>query len=224
MKRIIAVFLALIILSVPVLAVEEYAFKFEYTEGITLYNSENISSSDQNILGMDKAELHKYFKDNSILYLGVDNNSQFVFEITSQETDFSKGINDFKNIKENDIEDFADSMNFFSYSIEALGDGIYIVGEYLTDDSVNSPIVTQYVTVKQGQLYVITFNSSKVTSKDNLQRIKNVVSGITYIENDVPQKVSLLSVIGVAVLAVLIFCIALYILVTIIKDIRRRKE
>ena len=221
MKRIITFLLALIIFAVPVDALEEHTFSLRYTEGVTLYHHESINSE---VLGMEAEEFKKYLTDNYIRLFGVDNNSEFVFEITSEETDFSKGINDFKNIKDNDIKDFADSMNFSSYTIETLGEVPYIVSQYPSDDSENSAVVSQYITVKQSQLYIITFNSSKEISEDNAQRIKNIVSGITYMENDVPRNVSLWSVIGLAVLVVLIFCVALYVLVTIIKDIRRRKE
>lgn len=221
MKRIIACVLALIIFAVPVCAVEEYIFSLRYSEGVTLYHYESITGE---VLGMEAEEFEKYLTDNYIRLFGVDNNNEFVFEITSSETEFSKVIKDFKNIKETDIKDFADSMKFVSYNIETLGEVPYIVGQYPSDDSENSAVVSQYITVKQGQLYVITFTMAKGISDGNAERIRKIVSGITYIENDVPQKVSLWSVIGVAVLVVLIICIALYILVTIIKDIRQRKE
>ncbi len=221
MKRIIACLLALIIFAVPVCALEEHVFSLGYTEGVTLYHYESITGE---VLGMEAEEFKKYLTDNYIRLFGVDNNNEFVFEITSEETDFSKGIKDFKNIKETDIKHFADSMKFVSYNIETLGEVPYIVSQYPSDDSENSAVVSQYITVKQGQLYVITFTMAKGISDGNAERIRKIVSGITYIENDVPQNVSIWSVIGVAALAVLVFGVAVYILITVIKDVRKRKS
>ena len=154
MKRIITCVLALIIFAVPVCAVAEYIFSLRYSEGVTLYH-----------YGMEAEEFEKYLTDNYIRLFGVDNNNEFVFEITSSETEFSKVIKDFKNIKETDIKDFADSMKFVSYNIETLGEVPYIVSQYPSDDSENSAVVSQYITVKQSRLYVITFNSSKEISE-----------------------------------------------------------
>lgn len=223
MKRLITFFLALIIFAIPACALENLDFSLSYTEDITLYSYENVNS-DNNILGMDAESFKKYLKDNNIQLLGVDNNNEFVFEFTSQQTEFSSSVRDFKNLKENDVKDFADSMKFNSYLIESLGDTLYIVSEYPALTVEKSSAAMQYVTITQGRLYVITFTAADGISLNNINRIDKIVSGITYSQTGVSQNVSIWTIIGVSAVIILLFGVTLYIIITIIRDIRKRNR
>ena len=115
MKRIIALIFALLIFSIPVFAENESKSEvtLTYTEGITLYGD------GDEVFGIEKESFSKYIKENNIVLYGIANDKSFVFEMTCNQTEFSKSIKDFKNIKLMDIKDFAWDVFNKSGSIEA---------------------------------------------------------------------------------------------------------
>lgn len=225
MKRIIAFAFALILFILPVSAQQnDNSITLTYTEGLTLCTKDSIPSTNGMIFGMEETKFKNYLTENGILLYGFDNNNAFVFELTGEKTDFTESIRDFANIGETDIKDFADRTLSSLYSIESIAGNTYIViDSAFSNDS--SYVTRQYITVKQGTLYIVTFTvPGSSVNKEVGKRINKIVNAINFSENDLPKEVSLFSVIGVAALVIVIAALAVYILITVIKDLRKRKS
>lgn len=223
MKRIITFAFALFLFIFPVSAQQDNGITLGYTEGLTLCTPDSIPSSGGKIFGMDEGKFNNYLTENGILLYGFDNGNAFVFELTGEKTDFTESIKDFANIDEEDIKAFADSTLTTLYSVENISGTEYIVTDSAFNDE-KAYMTRQYITVKHGLLYVITFTvPSSSVNKDVGTRIDKIVNSLSFGREAAPKKVSALSVIGVAVLAVLTAAFAVYCLITIVKDIRKRK-
>lgn len=225
MKRIIAFVFALFMLVLPVSAEQsDDSIILDYVEGLTLCTPDSIPSSDGMIFGIKEEEFKKYLTENRILLYGFDNSNAFVFELTGEKTDFTESIGDFSNIKEADIKDFADTSLSSVYSIENISGTVYVVTDNVSDSG-SEYITRQYITVKHGRLYIMTFTvPGSSVKKDVGERIDRIINGLTFGGDEIPEKVSVYSVIGVAVLVSAVAVLAVYILITVILDIRKRNS
>lgn len=225
MKRIIAVLIALFLLALPVSAQEKIdEISLSYTEGLTVCSRENIPSADGKIFGMNESDFKKYLVENNILIYAMDQNNAFAFEISGEETAFTRGVGSFSNISEADINDFAQKALVSVYSIEKIEGYTYIVADSVSDSKSNY-VTRQYITVNNGVLYVTTFTvPGNSVKKEVSDRMVKIIRGIKFASEKAPENVSLFSVIGVAVLVVLVSGFAVYILVTVIRDIKKRKR
>lgn len=215
MKKIIAVLIALVIFIIPVFAENVSDITLTYNDGITFY------SEGDEVLGIEKESFSKYIKDNNIIVYGIADDSSFVVEVICNETPFSKSIKDFNNINLIDIKDFADSMGILTYTIKPLGNASYIVSETVSQNSQNEGVVTQYITIKQDKLYVVTFTASDSLSDSDYK--EKIVSGINYNFSDEPQQISVWYIVIVSVIIILILIFSVWILATVIKDLKKRK-
>lgn len=225
MKRIIAFVFALLLFALPVSAQQNNeGITLGYTEGLTLCTPESIPSTDGMIFGMKEAEFKSYLTENSILLYGFDNNNSFVFELTGEKTAFTESVKDFADIKEEDVKDFADSTLNTLYSIENISGTVYIVTDSAFSAE-NGYITRQYITVKNGLLYVITFTVPGASvNKDVGTRIDKIIGSLSFGEKNSPEKVSALSIIAIAVLVFVVAAFAVFVLITVIRDLRKRKS
>ena len=217
MKRIIALIFALLIFTIPVFAENESKSEvtLTYTEGITLYGD------GDEVFGIEKESFSKYIKENNIVLYGIANDKSFVFEMTCNQTEFSKSVKDFKNLKLMDIKDFADSMGILTYNIKSLGEASYIVSILPTSDSESEGRLTQYITIKQDKLYVITVTAAKSVNNDYEQKI---IGSIKYNFAEHPAQISVWHIVVVGVAIVLVLIIFVWIVITLIKDLKKRKS
>ncbi len=218
MKRIIALILALFIFTIPVFAENEGngEVTLTYTEGITLYGD------GDEVFGIEKESFSKYIKENNIVLYGIANDKSFVFEMTCSQTEFSKSVKDFKNVKLMDIKDFADSMGILIYNIKSLGDASYIVSVLPTSDSESEGRLTQYITIKQDKLYVITVTAAK--SVDNNDYEQKIIGSIKYNLTEEPDEISVWHIVVVSVAMALVLIIFVWIAITLIKDSKKRRS
>ena len=217
MKRIIALIFAFLIFSIPVFAENESKSEvtLTYTEGITLYGD------GDEVFGIEKESFSKYIKENNIVLYGIANDKSFVFEMTCNQTEFSKSVKDFKNLKLMDIKDFADSIGILTYNIKSLGDASYIVGVLPASDNESEGRLTQYITIKQDKLYVITVTAAKSVNSDYEQKI---IGSIKYNFAEQPAQISVWYIVVVSVAIVLVLIVFVWIAITLIKDLKKRKS
>ncbi len=215
MKKIIAIILALLIFSVPAFAQTTDTVELITIDGVDVYGV------GDEVLGMDKEEFKEYIKENNIILYGIAKDKSFVIEVSCEETEFSKSVKDFKNIKLSDIKDFADSTNIPNYNIEQLGDAVYIIRDIPSNDSENAVKVLQFITVKQEFLYIISITDEKNTDID---KTKSVISSIVYNLSETPQSISVWHIVLVSVAIILVLMIFIFVTITVIKDLRKRKS
>jgi len=211
MKRIISLILALLIFSLPAFAQTSDKVDLISLDGVTVYEV------GDEVLGMDKDAFKEYVKENNIVFYGIANDNSYVIEATCKETSFSSSVKDFKNIKLSDIKDFADSTKILNYNIERLGDAVYIIREVTSDDLAESSKVTQFITVKQGFVYVIS-----VINKEGAEKAKSVVSSIVYNFTETPAQISVWHIVIVSAAIVLVLLVFIFVGIALIKDLKKR--
>ncbi len=212
MKKLIAIIVAILVLSIPAFAQTDDKVELITLDGITVYEV------GDEVLGMDKETFKKYIAENNIILYGIANDNSYVIEVTCKETEFSTSVKDFNNIKLADIKDFADSTNVLNYNIEQLGDAVYIIRDITLNESENNSMVTQFITVKQGFIYVIS-----ITSANGIDKAKGVVSSIVYNFTQTPAQISVYHIVMVSVAIVLVLGLIVFVSITLIKDIKKRK-
>ncbi len=224
MKRIIAFAVAVLLFVFPVFAAEnEGKVSLKNTEGLTLCTKDNVPSKDGKIFDISEDEFKKYLAENNVLLYGADNGNAFVFELTGDKTEFTQNIKDFANISKDDIKDFADKTLSSEYSLINMAGNDYIVTD-LSDQEKNYT-TRQYVTVKHSTLYVVTFTVPGASVKTKTDaRIKNIVVGLDFGETDKPEEVSLFAVIGIALAILVIVALAVYVIITFVKDFKNKKD
>jgi hypothetical protein len=122
------------------------------------------------------------------------------------------------NIKLSHIIDFANSANIPNYNIEQLGDAVYVIREIASDDVAVSSNVTQFITVKQGFIYVIS-----VTCDEGADKAKSVVSNVVYNFTQTPAQISVWHIVVVSAAVILLIVVFVFVSVALIKDIKKRK-
>ena len=219
MKKIIALILALVLFSLPVSAEDiQPELTLTLTEGITLYGE------GDEVLGMNKEQFKEYIEKNNLILYGVADDNSFVIEISGEETQYSKSVKDFNNLKLSDIKDFADNTKILSYNIEQLGEAIYIIREISqapSDLVETTAAVTQYITVKQEKIYVVTVTAANTVDKE---KKKSLVAGIDYSFSEIPPSVSVWQIVIVSGAIILVLVVMAWLIVTLVKDIKKRKN
>ena len=225
MKRIIVFVLVLYLFAFPVCAtVTQGNITLDYAENLTVCTQSSIPSVDGKIFGMNEADFKKYLTENNILLYGFDNDNAFVFELTGEKTDFTQKVGDFGNIKESDIKDFADKTVENPYSVKKTAESVFVVTDSISEEE-NGYVTRQYITVKNQSLYVVTFIVPGIAINQNKsERIDKIINALSFGESNAPKQVSAVSVIVVAALVIIIVLIAVYIAVTVIRDLRKVKN
>ena len=227
MKRILAFTVAVLLFILPVSAQtnEQNSVVLNFSDGITVCTPDSIPSVDGMIFGMNEDEFKNYLTENGIILYGLDNSNAFAFELTGEKTEFTENIKDFSYIKEADIKDFANSILGGDYKIKTYSKVSYIVTDTVYSDSDSPYIISQYITVKHGLLYVVTFTvPGEAPQAKTQERIEKVMNGLNFSGQEAPPSVSIYSIIGIAVLILAVLVVAVYLVITFVKDAKRKSN
>lgn len=220
MKKIISlIFTLLLLFSVSVSAEGEKDFVLGYSENLTVCTQNEIPSENGMIFGVKEEDFKKYMKDNSLILYAVDNNNSFVISVTCDKTKFTKDIVSLSSLSDDDLSGVAKELVEGECNIAKTHDTVYIVKEG-TEKGLENYFTRQYITVENGNLYVINFTFPEDSVVD-INRIDSIVSGIRYSEK-AETNIFLIVVIAVVILALVVFMTV--VAVTVIKDIKVKKE
>lgn len=157
MKKLIALILTIVLFSVPVSAEKaENSISVDYTDGLVYCTPDYINP--QIDYGMTEEEFKKHLIDNDIVFWGTDVDNGLTVEIRSSTTDFSEKVVDLNSLEKAEIDEFRKSLfdEASASTLVNLNNNIYVRCELPHDDVLGGLYEHQYVTVKQGKLYVIT--------------------------------------------------------------------
>lgn len=220
MKKIIYLIITLLLLfSVSVTAEDNKNFTFGYSEDLTVCTQDDIPSENGMIFGAKEEDFKKYMKENSIILYAVDNNNSFVISVTCDQTQFTKDLISLSSLSDDDLSGVAKELVEGECTIAKTHDTVYIVKEG-TEKGLENYFTRQYITVENGNLYVINFTFPNDSVVD-INRIDSIVSGISYSEK-AETNVFLIVVIAVVILALVVFMAI--VTVTVIKDLKIKKE
>ncbi len=172
MKRCLSLVLLLCLLfsmSAGALTLDKYNFNISLGNDYSVLTEDNLSRQTEFIesLGHSEASVKQYFKENSLIMFAASETRQV--QVTCTETEFSKRLGDLALLEDNEalniVNRFVKVQTVANLNLVSLnGMKLYEVIS-LNSDKGGSFAGVQYITVKGGKLYSISFfeNAERVT-------------------------------------------------------------
>ncbi len=220
-KALLLIFVLLFSFALPFYAVAASSeINFNNDDGaFSVYSNVSIKDSKQEIFGMPTESFEEYMRNNDMLLYATDDKS-IVFNVSNTETDFSRAVSDFSKYSDETVLEFADTLTVENDGVVSVNDIKYVVINHDAENDADFSRLRQYVTVKNGEFYVVTLNfiygadNIDELSSDVIQRIFiNTVSGAEY---------SVVFVIVLLALIILVAIVVVYLAISIIKDLRNK--
>lgn len=222
-RKIVCFLLVSLILSFNVSALGDSA-DFTVDDEFLTYSSGGEAESIAETLKMTEAELIAYCRENGIVRLAVnkDNTKQIRAEIT--ESPFSESIENLNDLSNSRITEIMTSITGDkSVKGEILKNGgqKFVRVHILTGDSGGEYKVMRYITVADRKEYTLTFYTAKDVAEDYTDKVFE-----SFTSPDFKKKDEAESSYGYIILAAIILLagLAVYVAVTIIRDIKADKE
>lgn len=221
-KKLLLVFVSiLILLSTPIytLAISRDVY-FNNDDGeFSVYSNVSIKDNKQEVFGVPPEKFEEYMRVNDMLLYGTDNKN-IVFNVSCAETDFSKDIVDFANYSDESVLEIADTLVIKNEGVFSINGTKYFVINSMAENDADFSEQRQYVTVKNGTLYVVTLNFIYgIEGIDDLSR--NVIERVIFnsAEN---VEFNYVFVVIVLLLILLVAFVVVCLIVSIFKDLRKQ--
>jgi len=199
-------------------------FNITTPKGFTSAEADGDKTKLANVFSTTEAELERYFKENSILYIAANEGySQQIF-LTKETTEFSKKTISFTRISEKDLSDIAVSLAGNSFE-----NGGVIIGKEntpfikLTLKDSGEFKVYEYITVCSSNLYTLRISTNQNNEQELIESFFKTLSitDCATVENSTTQSAyTVIAAAGIAVFA----AVAVIVTYTVIRDIKRRNS
>ena len=215
MKRIIALIVFFILLfSLTVSADSNINLK---PGGEFITETEQIAK----IIGMEKNELLDFCIENKIVYIAVNNDNSKQIRITVKENEFSKKVVNLNSLSDEEISSYL--------LLDIIGNGAlkgdvinhkgqkFIKTQMLLKDSGGDFIINEFITVADKKVYVLSFYTNKNTDIKYVEKTFETFESSNFVnENN-----SLIWVVAIGIVA--FFAASVFIIITLIRDIKIKK-
>lgn len=222
MKKAIAIFCTFVLCLALTGCKKSAEIKYQNNNGLVFCTDDNVTEEVAKALSKSKKELKASMKESGVVFYGISSDNSFTVSVTRETTDFSKEVVDFSAFNEEKLSSLAEEIapNLISYYKTA--NEVYIVQDTVSYTSEGEHPARQYITVKNGSFYIITFTFAgenlKTKHLSSVQSIVNDISIGTNYEN-----ISLYSAI-IIVLILAVISVIVYVAVTLIKDLKKAKK
>ena len=168
------------------------------------------------VLNMSQTELEKYCEDNKITYLAVNADNTKQIRRSEFADAFSQKVTDLSVLGDKEILRLADSLTGFS---DVKGEIIkrnalkFLKVELETEDDGGKYVLTQYLTVQDGQKTVLTFYTADGVDRDYIQ---------SAFEKQFPEKFNYKPFIIIGI--ILFAFVSVIVAVLVIKEIRKKED
>ena len=221
MKKIAAVFIPLMFLSLNLLKISALEFDMSSIGGdFTVYSEDPAGTSE--ILGTDQEQLADTVKENNLIFLAVDSENKRQIQISCDENDFSHSVINLSNLTDDSIYALMpDIIGDDSISGEIVNSGgqKYVRVDVKTENSDNGFFLTRFFTVADRKNYSVSFYTAPDQSRDYIGKIFPVTSISPSRDTDTDikkfEKARLFVIIGITVLG----GISLWLIFYILKDL-----
>ncbi len=211
MKRIIALLAAFLLLfSVTVSAESKISLK---PDGEFITETEKIAE----IIGMEKDGILDFCIENNIIYIAVNKDNSKQIRVTEKETDFSKSIVNINGLSEENINELLpDIIGIEGVKGEVLNKNgqKFIKTELSSSDSGGEYILTEYITVANKKVYVLSFYTASKTATDYIEKTFKTFES-PYFINEINS-----SIVYVVIAFAIFLTASVIIVITIIKDLK----
>ncbi len=225
MKRIVAVLFSVIFLLLCCCGCDEIRsgdLSFEPYEELVVCTPDSISEEAAQLFSMEKSKIKENMESSGILLSGARKDRKLSFTVVSETTEFSRRVEDFAVYTQLELNEIAKTLvpDYLAYF--KTDDAIYI----FSDGSVMGPdrpfCTRQYVTVKNGKLYVVSFTTDdemfEFADENNMIQVMNSLS----IKRDLSSDI--LPIIIVSVILLAVAALVVFIVISLVKDIKNRNK
>lgn len=185
-------------------------------------DGEFITETEQiaKIIGMDKNELLDFCIENKIVYIAVNKDNSKQIRVTVKENDFSNGIVNINGLSDDKINAvLPDVIGVEGIKGEIINkDGQkFIKTEMSSKDSGGDFILTEYITVANKKVYVLSFYTNKKADTKYIEKTFETLESPNFVvENN-----GLFWIVGIAI--VIFLFATVFIILTLIRDIKAKK-
>ena len=185
-------------------------------------DGEFITETEQiaKIIGMDKNELLDFCIENKIVYIAVNKDNSKQIRVTVKENDFSNGIVNINGLSDDKINAvLTDVIGVEGIKGEIINkDGQkFIKTEMSSKDSGGDFILTEYITVANKKVYVLSFYTNKKADTKYIEKTFETLESPNFVvENN-----GLFWIVGIAI--VIFLFASIFIILTLIRDIKAKK-
>lgn len=185
-------------------------------------DGEFITETEQiaKIIGMDKNELLDFCIENKIVYIAVNKDNSKQIRVTVKENDFSNGIVNINGLSDDKINAVLhDVIGVEGIKGEIINkDGQkFIKTEMSSKDSGGDFILTEYITVANKKVYVLSFYTNKKADTKYIEKTFETLESPNFVvENN-----GLFWIVGIAI--VIFLFASIFIILTLIRDIKAKK-
>ena len=185
-------------------------------------DGEFITETEQiaKIIGMDKNELLDFCIENKIVYIAVNKENSKQIRVTVKENDFSNGIVNINGLSDDKINAvLPDVIGVEGIKGEIINkDGQkFIKTEMSSKDSGGDFILTEYITVANKKVYVLSFYTNKKADTKYIEKTFETLESPNFVvENN-----GLFWIVGIAI--VIFLFASVFIIITLIRDIKLKK-
>ncbi len=233
LKKLLVSLLIIILISVnaSALSIEEHSLEFDVSEEYTMLTANNLKKNEDFIksLGHSVSSMQTFFKDNSVLIFAANSDNSKQIKLTYNKTDFSTQIGSLKNLNDND---------FYGVFEQILGKDakgqLYITNNMKmycvaskSSDSGGNYCTIQFFTIINGNIYNLSYSESSAdvyavydNAQDIVLNLNITDKALSVTAEDVDNDV-IMALVGILILAAL--AIAVYVIVTFVKDIKNKQ-
>ena len=175
-KFILLTLLLMVIMALPVSAAGR-GYTVEFPEDYVFSYGNAKPDSVAQIIGMDSEKFSNYFKSNGLLFIAVKEDNSVQIRFSKYSNEFSQKLGNMENLNDKEFSEIASKLaGNKTYEKEASGEQTFICIKENLKDSGGEYVSTQYITVKNGNIYQLSCYNNGSETEGEITEIFNSLS------------------------------------------------
>lgn len=220
------------IFNVSGLTLKEYNLDVSFPKSFTVITESTISDNTDFLetLKFDTGKFKEYIIQNNIILFAADTSSGCEMSVKYIATSFTEGVGDLSLLNDDSMDSVADKLfGNANYSISDINGVKYFVQNFTSTDKGGNFSGVQYITVKNGGMYTLSFTfSGNALSDENINTVNQIVNNTnikTASTGITSKQVSDIVVIIILIIVIIALATAaVYIIVTVVLDLKHKKD
>lgn len=229
---ILTIFINIFVFNASAVSLKDYNLKIDFPKSFTVIDEKNIADNTDFLktLKFDAGKFKEYIVKNNIIVFAADPSVGCEVSVKCITTTFTENVGDLSLLNAESMASLADELLVNgTYQVSEVNSIKYFVQNFTASDKGGSFSGIQYITLKNGSMYTLsfTFNGETLTDENfnivsdiiNNTKIKTVSSGVT------SKQVSDIVVIVILIVVIIALVVAaIYIIVTVVLDLSGKKN
>lgn len=225
MKRIVAVLFSVLFICLALCGCDEIKsgdLRFDPFDELVVCTPDTVSDEIEELYGQEKSSIIEDMKSGSILLSGARKDRKLSFNVVCETTEFSSQVKDLTLYTQLQLNDISASLLPDYLTYHRTEDEVYVYADSVVMGT-NHPYCTrQYVTVKNGKLYVIAFTTDdELFEVEDEERMLEVIEHLS-IKKDLSSDILPIILVSVSLVAVIVLVV--FIVISLVKDIKNKNK